>query len=59
MRAKGGERKTNWLHAEVCCQTSEGSCWLRYSMKDHGNRGPGESGGVCSPSLRLDDRGNR
>lgn len=59
MQAKGGERKTNWLHAEVWCQTSEGSCSLRYYMKDHGNRGPGKRGEVCSPSLRLDDRGNR
>lgn len=59
MQAKRGERKTNWLHAEVWCQTSEGSCLLRYCMKDHGNRGPGGRGEVCSPSLRLHDRGNR
>lgn len=42
MPAEGGERRTNWQHAEVWCQTSEGSCSLRYYMKDHGNQGPRE-----------------
>lgn len=44
-RAGGGagERKTNWLLAEVRCQASEESCSFRHCGKDHGNEGPSES----------------
>lgn len=52
-----GGRKTNWLLAEVQCQTSEESCSFRHSGKDHGNEGPSEhvretDGEICGPSLR-------
>lgn len=38
----GGKRKTNWLPAEVQCQTSEESCSFWHCGKDHGNEGPRE-----------------